>query len=185
MKTGTFRVGTVKYTANRKNGRIYGVKNLTPAVCQRPQLPTGCEITSWTMMANYAGVNISKTTAANVMPKSSNPNDGFMGSPYTPSGSGLVVYPDGLRSITRKYLGSYVNMTGCSLSDIKEKLLEKHLVMVWCVGLDGFASHTVVLTGYNNSKFFYNDPWTGTKRTMRYRYFQSIWAGNSYRAMSY
>ena len=185
LKTGTFRVDKVKYIAERKNGKIYSVRNLAPVICQRPQLPTGCEITAWTMMANYAGIKINKTTAANIMPKSSNPNAGFMGSPYSSSGKGLVVYPGGLSSMTKKYFGSYVNMTGCSIDAIKSKLFNKHLVMVWVVSLDGFGSHTVALTGYNKSGFFYNDPWTGTKRTISYGYFKSIWAGNAYRAMSY
>lgn len=185
LKTGTFYVDKVEYIAAKKSGMIYSVRNPAVVICQRPQLPTGCEITAWTMMANYAGIKISKTTAADIMPKSANPNYGFMGSPYSVHGRGLVVYPNGLSAMTKKYLGSYVNMTGCSLSDIKAKLLNKHLVMVWVVSLDGFGSHTVALTGYNNSGFFYNDPWTGTKRMMSYEYFTGIWAGNSYRAMSY
>ena len=185
LKTGTFKVSTVKYKATKKIGKIYSVKNLANAICQRPQLPTGCEITSWTMMANYAGIKMSKTKAANIMPKSSDPNRGFMGSPYTSGRRGLVVYPDGLKSITNKYFGNYTNLTNCSLSKLKSALRKKHLVMVWVTQLDGFASHTVVLTGYDKMGFFYNDPWTGTKRKISYQYFKTIWSANAHRAMSY
>lgn len=87
LKTGTFKVSNVLYKATKRKGSIYYVRNLAQVICQRPELPTGCEITSWTMMANYEGVKISKITAANVMPRSSNPNYGFMGSPYYSSGS--------------------------------------------------------------------------------------------------
>ena len=184
LQTGTFKVSKTEYKA-KKSGEIYSVKNLATAICQRPQLPTGCEITAWTMMANYAGVRISKTKAANVMPRSSNPNYGFMGSPYSSGGWGLIVYPGGLKSMTKKYLKNYTNMTGYSLSKIKSKLWKKHLVLVWVTRLDGFDSHTVALTGYDQTGFFYNDLWTGTKRKMSYKYFRTIWAGNSYRAMSY
>lgn len=185
LKTGTFKVSTVLYKADEESGAIYYVNNIVDVICQRPELPTGCEITSWTMMANYAGVEISKFKAANVMPRSWDPNRGFVGSPYNTYGGSLVVYPDGLRSMTIKYLGSHVNMTGCSFETIKEKLRNKHLVMVWVTRLDGFNSHTVSLTGYDESGFYYNDPWTGTKRLISYDYFRTIWSENSYRAMSY
>lgn len=185
LKTGTFKVSKVEYKSTKKTGKIYSVRNLAKALCQLPELPTGCEITSWTMMVNFAGVNISKTAAADIMPKSSDPNKGFMGSPYLSTGVGMVVYPDGLKSITKKRLGSYVNLSGCSLNKIKTKLNDKHLVLVWVNPLDGFLSHTVALTGYNKSGFFYNDPWTGKKEFMSYEKFKTIWTANSSRALSY
>lgn len=55
LKTGRFKVGKVEYMAKKKTGEIYYYNNLATVICQRPQLPTGCEITAWTMMVNYAG----------------------------------------------------------------------------------------------------------------------------------
>lgn len=185
MKTGSFKVGKVKYKASKKTGAIYSIRNVAKPINQNPQLPTGCEITSWTMMVKYAGVKMNKLKAANIMPKSSNPNKGFVGSPYSKSGRGLIIYPDGLKNITKKYLGNYVNMTGCNLNYIKSKLWSKHLVLVWVTRLDGFGSHTIALTGYDKTGFFYNDPWTGTRRKIKYNYFKTIWRENGYRAMSY
>lgn len=185
LKKGDFKVGTVNYKATKKIGKIYSCRNIVPVICQRPELPTGCEIVSWTMMANYAGVKISKTKAADIMPRSSNPYYGFVGSPYRSSGGALIILPEGLKNMTKKYLGSYKILTNASLDKIKAKLFNKHLVLVWVTGLDGFGSHTVALTGYDRNYFYYNDPWTGTARSMKYSSFMSMWRGNGKRALSY
>ncbi len=185
LKTGSFKVGKVSFKATKKIGKIYSCINNVPVICQRPELPTGCEIVSWTMMVNYAGVKISKTKAADIMPRSGDPNKGFSGSPYRSSGGALVVYPNGLKTITQNKLGSFTNLTKASLKTIKNKLFNKHLVLVWVAGLDGFYSHTVALTGYDREYFYYNDPWTGTARRMSYSSFLSMWSGNGKRAVSY
>lgn len=185
LKKGTFRVDTVEYKASEENGEICSVRNLSEPVCQRPELPTGCEITSWTMMANYAGIDIEKTEAADEMPTSSDPNQGFVGSPYWSEGGSLVVFPGGLEDMTREYFGSYENMTGCSYGQMEEKLRDKRLVVVWVTRLDGFGSHTVALTGYDEDSLYYNDPWTGKEETISREYFETIWAENGHMAMSY
>ncbi len=185
LQTGEFQVSSVAYKASRKNGQIYSVKNLAGPICQRPELPTGCEITSWTMMANYAGLEINKIRAANIMPTSADPNQGFVGSPYSSSGGSLVVYPGGLMTITQEHLGGYIDMTKCSLEDIRNKLWEKHLVLIWVTRLDGFDSHTVALTGYDSEGFYYNDPWTGAESKLSNEELTEIWEGNGRRAMSY
>lgn len=185
LQTGTFQVDTVQYKAEKDTGEIYFVKNLSEPVCQRPELPTGCEITSWTMMADYAGITISKTEAADKMPKSSDPNQGFVGSPYSSEGGSLVVFPGGLEDMTREYFGSYVNMTGCSYEQIEDKLRDKRLVVVWVTRLDGFGSHTIALTGYDRESLYYNDPWTGEEEKIDREYFETIWAENEHMAMSY
>ncbi len=184
LKTGKFRLGKVVYKATKK-GSIYFINNLAPVVCQRPQLPTGCEITAWTMMVKHEGKKMNKIRAARIMPRSGNPNYGFVGSPFSNSGHVLVVYPNGLAGITKRHLGKYKNMTGCSLSDIRSKLRKKHLVLVWLVALNGFGSHTVTLTGYDRHHFYYNNPWTGRREKMRYSRFKWMWYGNAARALSY
>lgn len=185
LETGTFRVSNVEYRASKKTGRIYSVKNLAKTICQRPELPTGCEITSWTMMAAYADIKIDKIQAADIMPSSPDPDQGFVGSPYSSSGGSLVIYPKGLASITKKYFGSFEDMTGCGLERLKEKLWDKHLVLIWVTRLDGFGSHTVALTGYDDGGFYYNDPWTGDGAKISNEELNIIWAENAYRAMSY
>ena len=185
LKTGRFRVGKVTYKAKKRTGEIYYVRNRAPVICQRPQLPTGCEITAWTMMVKHAGKKMNKRKAARKMPRSWNPNYGFVGSPYSSYGRGLIIYPHGLSGITKKYLGKYKNMTGCSRRRIRRKLRHKHLVLVWLCGLNGFGSHTVALTGYDKHHFFYNNPWTGRKEKIKYKYFEYMWRSNRKRALSY
>jgi len=50
-----------------------------PLIAQRPELPNGCEITAVTMMMQYAGAKVDKMEMAREMPRSSNPNYGYIG----------------------------------------------------------------------------------------------------------
>lgn len=72
----------------------YEILNI-PIISQFPELPTGCEITSITMLLNWYGINVTKTQLADAVDKysipSSNlngisfgpdPNEGFIGNPY-------------------------------------------------------------------------------------------------------
>lgn len=187
LRRKNITVSGMKYFINKKNGKIYGAvmkKKVTP-VCQQPELPSGCEIVAWTMMVKHAGVKMNKMKAVNLMPRASNPNAGFVGSPFSSSGYSLVVYPGGLMKLTKKYLGNAVNMTGKSEDKIQKKLLKGHIVLAWVAGLDGFGSHTIALTGYDDKRIYYNDPWTGTAGTMAWSTFRAMWAGNAKRALSY
>ncbi len=47
---------------------------MAPLIGQRPELPTGCEITATTMMLQFAGANVTKLSLAKEMPRSSDPN---------------------------------------------------------------------------------------------------------------
>ncbi len=76
-----------------------------PIISQTPELPTGCEATSLTMLLNYYGNNISKFEVADLMPKGkkpywynnqlygSDPNKEFVGSPYDPNSYGIFKDP--------------------------------------------------------------------------------------------
>ncbi|MCR5653492.1 MAG: C39 family peptidase [Ruminococcus sp.] len=185
LKKGRFTVGKVEFKAEKKYGRIYSCRNLAKALCQFPEMPSGCEVVSWTMMANYAGVKIDKIKVAKIMPKSKNPNKGFMGSPYMATGDGLVVFPNGLQNMTQKHLHGYKNLTGCKLSTIKQQLESHKLVMAWVQGLIVSWSHTVALTGYDNKGFYYNDPFTGQKNKVDYKTFMKVWKANGTMAMTY
>lgn len=76
-------------------------------------------------------------------------------------------------------------MTGASLSAIQQKLLQRHLVVVWMANMNGFVNHAITLTGFNNSGFNYNNPWTGRKESMSYSEFYSHWNADQQRALSY
>ena len=172
------------YWINKK-GQITGIKNNAKVICQRPQMPTGCEITAVTMMLNFAGKKVSKYQAAKVMPRSSNPNKGFVGSPYKKFSLGFWVAPGGVKPVVQHYLGKSQIMTNCSINAIKQKLLRSHLVVVWVGMFDGISNHAITLTGYHGNTLYYNDPWTGTKRKISVTKFKIHWALDGHRAISY
>ncbi|CCI84890.1 C39 family peptidase [Lactobacillus pasteurii] len=168
-----------------KSGSITGIKNYAKVISQLPEMPTGCEITAVTMMINFAGKNITKDQAAKLMPRSHNPNKGFIGSPYKKFPLGFWVAPSGVKPVVRHYLGTAVNLTNCSLSTIKHKLINSHLVVTWVGWFDNIFNHAITLTGYHGNTIYYNDPWTGTKRSMSVVTFMSHWALDAHRALSY
>lgn len=175
------------YWISKKSGNITGMRLEAKVIRQRP-LVTGCEITAAAMMLNYAGKKISKYQAAAATPRNSNPNLGFVGNPY--SWTGTWIAPLGLGLMVRKFLGQFKNMSGSSLSTLKKQVWKHHPVVVWVSWVDHFPNHALLLTGYNRSKIYYNDPWTGKKSSMSaknfwYHYSTLKWLSGSKRALSY
>ncbi|BCC15084.1 hypothetical protein BC30048_p2097 (plasmid) [Bacillus cereus] len=149
-------------------------------------LQTGCEITAVSMMLRYTGANVDKIKLAKEMPyHSSNPNKGYVGNPW---GDGPIntVYPSALTGLVSKYTGSSVNLTGSGLGSIKDRLNKKHPVVAWVGSMHGFGIHAITLTGYDNNRVYYNDPWTGEKdASMSWNSFNNKWSSKSSRALSY
>lgn len=168
-----------------KNGVIMGIQNHAKTLCQRPEMPTGCEITAVTMMINFAGKKVSKFQAAKIMHRSGNPEKGFIGSPYKKYPWGYWVAPRGIQSVVKHYLGKSQIMTGAKMSNIKNKLLHSHLVVMWVGKVDGFSNHALALTGYHSNWLYYNDPWTGHKNRMTQTKFMYHWRLDAKRALSY
>lgn len=87
-----------------------------PMILQNPELPTGCEVTSLTMMLNYLGYYVDKCYIAdNFLPKTSslaNPNNYFIGDPHQISGFGCFA-----RVIT-KTANDYLASVGSSYKAI-------------------------------------------------------------------
>lgn len=182
----------LKFTYNHKqtgwiheNGtQVKTAKRLyVPLIAQRPELPTGCEITAVTMMLQHKGVHVSKMKLAKAMPRSSNPDKGFVGSPY--KASGWYVYPKGLLSTVKKYGGSAKNLTGASLATFKKYINANKTVVVWLAGVDGFPNHAVTLNGYSSKYAFYNDPWTNKRTAMSLKSFSQHRKADANRALSY
>ncbi|WP_367377156.1 C39 family peptidase [Levilactobacillus cerevisiae] len=186
MADGTW----LKFTSNHQTGWIHRngtVKSYrwlnVPLIAQRPELPTGCEITATTMMLQYAGAKVTKMSLAKEMPRSSNPNKGFVGSPY--SASGWWIYPKGLMSTVKAHLGSAKDMTGASFSKMKTQINQGHTVVIWVAGVDGFVNHAITLTGYSSTRAYYNDPWTKKKTSMTLASLNNHRKHDAYRALSY
>ncbi|BDZ30003.1 C39 family peptidase [Lactiplantibacillus sp. WILCCON 0030] len=156
-----------------------------PVVSQLPELPTGCEITAVDMMLQYAGAKVNKNQLANEMPRSDDPNEGFVGDPHSEYGYGLYVYPRGLLTTVQRHAGSAVDLTGISLTQLKAQITRGHPVVVWVTNIDGFASHALTVTGFEPMRIYFNDPWTGQAASLSNDAFNLAWQGNGSRALSY
>ncbi|MCT2899026.1 hypothetical protein EFM54_08550 [Lentilactobacillus buchneri] len=154
-----------------------------PLIAQRPELPTGCEIVATTMLLNFAGDPVTKMQLAKQVPRSRNPNKGFVGSPYSPTG--WYIYPKGLLKVVKHQLGTAKNMTGAKTATLKHQLANNHPVVVWVYNVDGFVNHALTLSGYSKTRFYYNDPWTNKKTSMAIKTMQWHRAHDGYRALSY
>ncbi|WP_312095685.1 C39 family peptidase [Niallia sp.] len=113
-----------------------------------------------------------------------NPNDGFIGDMYTLNGPGLGVYHKPIAALAEKYLpGSIVDFTGSNFEEIKKHLSNDR--PVWVITNSTFkkladsefrtwytpsgtvqitySEHSVLLTGYDETYIYFNDPLTGAK----------------------
>ena len=154
-----------------------------PLIAQRPQLPTGCEITATAMMLQFAGAKVTKLSLTREMPRSSDPNKGFVGSPY--SKSGWYIYPKAVLPIVKRHLGSAQNLTGARLSTIKKYVRHDHPVVVYVAGVDGFSNHALTVTGYSKTRIYYNDPWTNKRASMSNSVMTKHRKADANRAFSY
>jgi uncharacterized protein YvpB len=156
-----------------------------PYISQLPDMPSGCEIVSLTMMLSYAGIDVSKEELAERMPYAATPDEGFTGSLYADgalSYSG-VIWPTGLLELAQSYQPSAVDLTGASWEALQGSIDEGKPVCVWLTsdGLD----HTVLLTGYSATTVWVNDPLANKDIELNLAAFQAAWERNAYRALSY
>lgn len=181
----------LKFTYNHKytgwvhqNATVKTTHRLyAPMIAQRPELPTGCEVTATAMMLQFGGAKVTKMSLAKEMPRSSNPNKGFVGSPY--SKTGWYVFPGGLMGVVKKHMGTAKNMTKASLTSIKKQVRKNHLVVVWVANVDGFSNHALTVTGYSKTRIYYNDPWTKKRTSMTNATMTKHRKADAYRALSY
>lgn len=141
-----------------KNVSSYLISGV-PIIQQRPELPTGCEITCVTMMLLYEGFNVDKCElAVEMLYDEKDPSKGFVGDPFKKSG--WTIYPSALKGIIRRRTDSFVNLTRCSNSDLEKQIQLNHPVTVWGKFND-FKLHCMLLVGYDSDNYYFNDPWTG------------------------
>lgn len=186
LPDGTWLKFTVHHVTGwiHRNGTVKSFRKLNvPLIAQRPELPTGCEITATTMMLQYAGAKVTKMQLAKEMPRSRNPNKGFVGSPYSPTG--WWVYPKGLMGVVRNHVGSAKDLTGASFATFRKQINLGHPVVIWVAGVDGFVNHAITLSGYSAKRAYYNDPWTHKKTSMTLANLAYHRQRDAYRALSY
>lgn len=153
-----------------------------PLIAQRPELPNGCEITAVTMMLQYAGANVDKMQMAREMPRSSDPNYGYIGQPWDLTG--ITIFPSALMGLVEKYTGTAKNLTGQGFDAIKYQINLGHPVVTWNT-LYGFPYHALVVTGYDSKYVYYNDCWTDQTLQMGIDQFINNWNTQNRRAISY
>lgn len=153
-----------------------------PLIGQNPELPNGCEITAVTMMLQYAGAKVDKMEMAREMPRSSNPNYGYIGQPW--DSTGITIFPPALMNLVEKYAGTAKNLTGQTFDAIKYQIDIGHPVVTWNT-LYGFPYHALTVTGYDKNYVYYNDCWTDQTLQMGLDQFIQNWNTQNRRAISY
>jgi uncharacterized protein YvpB len=117
-----------------------------PIISQKPELSSGCEVTSLAMLLQYAGVKVDKMTLAQNIKKDEtliafdengnitrwgNPNDGFVGD-ITGQNEGFAVYPKPMLQLMEQYLpGKSVNLTSHPFETLLKSIEQGRPVIVW------------------------------------------------------
>lgn len=153
-----------------------------PLIAQRPELPNGCEITAVTMMLQYAGAKVDKMEMAREMPRSSDPNYGYIGQPW--DSTGITIFPPALMNLVEQYAGTAKDLTGQNFDAIKYQINIGHPVVTWNT-LYGFPYHALTVTGYDKNYVYYNDCWTDQTLQMGINQFINNWNTQNRRAISY
>lgn len=140
-------------------------------------LPLDCESRSAVDWANFFGVKIDELDFFNRIPKSDNPDAGFVGSVYGSWGqippAPYGVHTEPVAEILRTYgLSAYIHRP-LSLDQLRSEIASGRPVIVWIVGSvvngipvyykasDGHITvvapyeHTVIVTGYSESSVYY------------------------------
>lgn len=176
-----------------------------PCISQLPELPTGCESTAAAMLLNWAGVEVTKEEIARKLPKGElihfdgtnwrggNPNDEFIGDPFTKFGYGVFNKP--IENIINEYLpGQALNLTEKDFNEILEAIDMGNPVIAW-ISLNlnpvkeaktwydkdfnevkwKVPEHVVVIVGYTEKNVVVNDPYTGKQIEYPKDLFETRW----------
>ncbi|MEI7027854.1 C39 family peptidase [Paenibacillus sp. y28] len=116
-----------------------------PVIHQFPELPSGCEITSLTMLLQFYGVQKSKMEMAYEMKKDTtpivwgpngtikswgNPNTGFVGDVYGKS-KGFGIYHTALFELLQSYVPTAVDLTRSDFSALEKQISDGVPVVAW------------------------------------------------------
>lgn len=123
-------------------------------ILQNPELPTGCESVSLTMVLNYLGFELEKTTIADdfLVFAEHNFAAGYMGDPHSSNGAG--VFPPGLVETADRFLAEKesekraFDLSDSSFSRLYDYVAAGMPVIVWNsmymeepVGMDEICEH--------------------------------------------
>ncbi len=160
-------------------------KLTVPLIPQLPEIPTGCEIAACCMLLQAAGATIDKLTLAKEIPyHQTDPNQGFVGDPFTETGESI--YPKALAKTLERYTGKAVNLTGCTIDELKNWLVEKgHPIEIWLGPIYDFGIHALVLIGFEEDRLLFNDCWQECEISLSRTEFLPLWKNKGYLALSY
>ena len=131
------------------------------------------------------------------------PQYGFVGSISGNTGVGYAVYPEPLIPLINDYTDDRgVNLTGKSLDTLKQYLASDHPIIVWVTAdwtmpsfitwtkndktiHSTFSEHAVLLTGFDEDYFYFNDPLANQKSYVSINTFESVWTAMGSMAVSY
>lgn len=176
-----------------------------PLICQYPELPTGCEVTTLTMLLRYNGLSLNKLEVAKDMPQTNlpqlrdgvlvgeSPSTAFIGDPTTDYSFGVFHEPM-LSMIDDYFPGQGQNLTGHSFEDVLLTVAKDQPVMAWAsIGMLPLTytvgwqlqdnttfqwpgnEHAVLITGYTTNDIIVNDPYSGKKRKYNRSLFEKRW----------
>lgn len=132
------------------------------------------------------------------------PRVGFVGD-VTGKKPGYSIDPIALKSVIEEYLpGKSLDLTGCEFYKLQEILYTGRPIVVWVNKtfeepkvsytwtsargeISAFKNqHAVVLTGYDENNFYYNDPLTEEKNaSISKEVFKGVWIAMGSKALSY
>jgi uncharacterized protein YvpB len=116
-----------------------------PLIKQYPELPSGCEVTSLTMLLQYAGIQKTKLELAAEMKKDDtpirfddsgsivywgNPNTGFVGD-VTGKTRGFGIYHAALMPLLKTYVPGAIDLTGQPFEELEKQIADGYPVVVW------------------------------------------------------
>ena len=181
------------------SGRKAYIDNF-PCLNQVPELPTGCEVTSLTMVLNYLGYDADKTDiAANYLEKGdypdANPNTTFVGTPFDKASYGC--FAPVITDCANLYGAPAVNISGASIDQFCQYVENGQPVIVWAtmnmestdygssvwIAKDGQLviwpgmEHCLVMIGFDSAKneVYMADPLNENITTYNFSVFYQRW----------
>lgn len=171
-----------------------------PCLNQLPELPTGCEVTSLTMVLNYLGYDADKTDiAANYLEKGdypdANPNTTFVGTPFDKASYGC--FAPVITDCANLYGAHAINISGASIYQFCQYVENGQPVIVWAtmnmestdygssvwIAKDGQLviwpgmEHCLVMIGFDSAKneVYMADPLNENITTYNFSVFYQRW----------
>lgn len=167
------------------------VKLNVRAICQYPELPTGCEATAAVMALNYLGASVYLEPFANLLPQQPltnsenrsqgpDPNVSFVGDPHKETGSFGCFEQVIIKTVNEHYPAYYAQKVNGSIDDLCSYIDAGYPVLIWTTMElqeirrvttwtlpDGSSftwpgrEHCMLLVGYDDFYYYFNDPRNG------------------------